>query len=116
MVSRVLASYRDLAGAEIKGGDVEVFDASRRPFKVIQAVERDRPARDAEAVAHVQALALRVIADLHQQASGSTPARRLSRIQRAMFIGARLREQEFATGRGPDPFSLDTTMGDGGAR
>jgi hypothetical protein len=34
----------------------------------------------------------------------------------AMFIGARLREQEFATGRGPDPFSLDTTTGGGGAR
>ena len=34
----------------------------------------------------------------------------------AMFIGARLREQEFAEGRGPDPFSLDTTTGGGGAR
>ncbi|HIE94893.1 MAG TPA: hypothetical protein EYQ83_19275 [Acidobacteria bacterium] len=34
----------------------------------------------------------------------------------AMFIGARLREQEFAAQRGPDPFSLDTTTGGGGAR
>ena len=34
----------------------------------------------------------------------------------AMFIGARVREQEFAAGRGPDPFSLDTTTGGGGAR
>ena len=34
----------------------------------------------------------------------------------AMFIGARVREQEFTTGRGPDPFSLDTTTGGGGAR
>ena len=34
----------------------------------------------------------------------------------AMFIGARAREQEFAAGRGPDPFSLDTTTGGGGAR
>lgn len=34
----------------------------------------------------------------------------------AMFIGARLRETEFAEGRGPDPFSLDTTTGGGGAR
>ena len=34
----------------------------------------------------------------------------------AMFIGARIREQEFAAGRGPDPFSLDTTTGGGGAR
>ena len=34
----------------------------------------------------------------------------------AMFIGARVREQEFAEGRGPDPFSLDTTTGGGGAR
>ncbi len=34
----------------------------------------------------------------------------------AMFIGARAREQEFAEGRGPDPFSLDTTTGGGGAR
>ena len=34
----------------------------------------------------------------------------------AMFIGARVREQEFASGRGPDPFSLDTTTGGGGAR
>ena len=34
----------------------------------------------------------------------------------AMFIGARVREQDFAVGRGPDPFSLDTTTGGGGAR
>ena len=34
----------------------------------------------------------------------------------AMFIGARLREEEFSEGRGPDPFSLDTTTGGGGAR
>jgi len=34
----------------------------------------------------------------------------------AMFIGARVREQEFAAGRAPDPFSLDTTTGGGGAR
>ena len=34
----------------------------------------------------------------------------------AMFIGARVREQEFAEGRGPDPFSLDTTTANGGAR
>ena len=34
----------------------------------------------------------------------------------AMFIGARVREQEFTAGRGPDPFSLDTTTGGGGAR
>jgi len=34
----------------------------------------------------------------------------------AMFIGARVREQEFAARRGPDPFSLDTTTGGGGAR
>ena len=34
----------------------------------------------------------------------------------AMFIGARIREQEFSEGRGPDPFSLDTTTGGGGAR
>ncbi len=34
----------------------------------------------------------------------------------AMFIGARVREQEFVAGRGPDPFSLDTTTGGGGAR
>ena len=34
----------------------------------------------------------------------------------AMFIGARIREQELAAGRGPDPFSLDTTTGGGGAR
>ena len=34
----------------------------------------------------------------------------------AMFIGARILEQEFAAGRGPDPFSLDTTTGGGGAR
>ena len=34
----------------------------------------------------------------------------------AMFIGARVREQEFEAGRGPDPFSLDTTTGGGGAR
>ena len=34
----------------------------------------------------------------------------------AMFVGARVREQEFAAGRGPDPFSLDTTTGGGGAR
>ena len=34
----------------------------------------------------------------------------------AMFIGARLLEQDFAAGSGPDPFSLDTTTGGGGAR
>ena len=34
----------------------------------------------------------------------------------AMFIGARGHEQDFAAGRGPDPFSLDTTTGSGGAR
>ena len=34
----------------------------------------------------------------------------------AMFIGARGHEQAFAAGRGPDPFSLDTTTGGGGAR
>ena len=34
----------------------------------------------------------------------------------AMFIGARLREAEFSEGLGPDPFSLDTTTGGGGAR
>ena len=34
----------------------------------------------------------------------------------AMFIGHRAQEQEFAEGRGPDPFSLDTTTGGGGAR
>ena len=34
----------------------------------------------------------------------------------AMFIGARILEQEFSEGRGPDPFSLDTTTGSGGAR
>ena len=34
----------------------------------------------------------------------------------AMFIGARALEQEFAAGKGPDPFSLDTTTGGGGAR
>lgn len=34
----------------------------------------------------------------------------------AMFIGARVREQEYTAGRGPDPFSLDTTTGGGGAR
>ena len=34
----------------------------------------------------------------------------------AMFIGARVREQEFEARRGPDPFSLDTTTGGGGAR
>ena len=34
----------------------------------------------------------------------------------AMFIGHRMMEQEFAEGRGPDPFSLDTTTGGGGAR
>jgi len=34
----------------------------------------------------------------------------------AMFIGARVREQEFEAGRGPDPFSMDTTTGGGGAR
>ena len=34
----------------------------------------------------------------------------------AMFIGARVLEQEFAAGTGPDPFSLDTTTGGGGAR
>ena len=34
----------------------------------------------------------------------------------AMFIGARAKEQEFAEGKGPDPFSLDSTTGGGGAR
>ena len=34
----------------------------------------------------------------------------------AMFIGHRAQEQEFAEGLGPDPFSLDTTTGGGGAR
>ena len=34
----------------------------------------------------------------------------------AMFIGARAKEQEFAAGAGPDPFSLDSTTGGGGAR
>ena len=34
----------------------------------------------------------------------------------AMFIGQRVREQEFSAGRGPDPFSLDTTTAGGGAR
>ena len=34
----------------------------------------------------------------------------------AMFIGARALEREFAAGTGPDPFSLDTTTGGGGAR
>ena len=34
----------------------------------------------------------------------------------AMFIGHRMLEQEFAEGRAPDPFSLDTTTGGGGAR
>ena len=34
----------------------------------------------------------------------------------AMFIGARAKEQEFAEGRGPNPFSLDATTGGGGAR
>ncbi len=34
----------------------------------------------------------------------------------AMFIGARVREQEFTAGGGPNPFSLDTTTGGGGAR
>ncbi len=34
----------------------------------------------------------------------------------AMFVGARLKEREFAAGTGPDPFSLDTTTGGGGAR
>ena len=34
----------------------------------------------------------------------------------AMFVGARVLEQEFAAGKGPDPFSLDTTTGGGGAR
>ena len=34
----------------------------------------------------------------------------------AMFIGARTLEQEFAAGKGPDPFSLDATTGGGGAR
>ncbi len=34
----------------------------------------------------------------------------------AMFIGHRMLEQEFAAGRAPDPFSLDTTTGGGGAR
>ena len=34
----------------------------------------------------------------------------------AMFIGAREMERAFAVGTGPDPFSLDTTTGGGGAR
>ena len=34
----------------------------------------------------------------------------------AMFIGQRVREKEFSAGRGPDPFSLDTTTAGGGAR
>ena len=34
----------------------------------------------------------------------------------AMFIGARAKEQEFAEGRGPNPFSLDAVTGGGGAR
>ena len=34
----------------------------------------------------------------------------------AMFIGAREMERAFAAGTGPDPFSLDTTTGGGGAR
>ena len=34
----------------------------------------------------------------------------------AMFIGARVKEQEFADGKGPEPFSLDSTTGGGGAR
>ena len=34
----------------------------------------------------------------------------------AMFIGHRMLEQAFAEGRAPDPFSLDTTTGGGGAR
>jgi hypothetical protein len=34
----------------------------------------------------------------------------------AMFIGARAKEQEFAEGNGPDPFSLDATTGGSGAR
>ena len=34
----------------------------------------------------------------------------------AMFIGARMKEQAFAEGKGPDPFSLDATTGGGGAR
>ena len=34
----------------------------------------------------------------------------------AMFIGARNDEQDFAEGTGPDPFSMDSTTGGGGAR
>ena len=34
----------------------------------------------------------------------------------AMFIGARMKEQAFASGTGPDPFSQDSTTGGGGAR
>ena len=34
----------------------------------------------------------------------------------AMFIGAREKEAQFAAGAGPDPFSLDSTTGGGGAR
>ena len=34
----------------------------------------------------------------------------------AMFIGARRLEEAFSAGQGPDPFSLDTTTGGGGAR
>ena len=34
----------------------------------------------------------------------------------AMFIGAPLREREFAAQQGRDPFSLDMTTGGGGAR
>ena len=33
-----------------------------------------------------------------------------------MLIGARVLEQEFAAGRGSDPFPLDATPGGGGAR
>ena len=34
----------------------------------------------------------------------------------AMFVGARVLEERFAEGEGPDPFSMDTTTGGGGAR
>ena len=34
----------------------------------------------------------------------------------AMFVGARVLEEKFAEGEGPDPFSMDTTTGGGGAR
>ncbi len=34
----------------------------------------------------------------------------------AMFVGHRILEREFAEGSAPDPFSLDTTTGGGGAR